>query len=254
MQGRLPETTPADTPAPKPATPGPEGTPRKFAGKYDSPEALEKAYEESQRKITEMGDESARMRALLVEPAAPYTPPARDTGYPAGAPDPSLGEFVTREEAQRLADERFDTRMRTRDEQTRQQQWYSTQQQRLREDFFARYPDLQKQQRLVKAIAEEFQGKYGHLDAPRFLTLWPSIAKELADAAYADIASMKSEFKTEFERGSAERAAGAPPGGTGPVNPPAKTSPAPTPDELRAEAVREDSDRYFASRRPPSRA
>jgi hypothetical protein len=165
-----------------------------------------------------------------------------------------LGEFVTREEAQKLADARFDERMKTRDEQSRQAQWYSTQQQRLREDFFARYPDLQKQQRLVKAIAEEFQGKYGHLDAPRFLTLWPSIAKELADAAYADIASIKSEARAEFERGTADRAAGQPAGTAGTAAPTRSALPAPTPDELRAEAVREDSDRYFASRRPPSRA
>ncbi len=249
LRDRLPDTTPADA---APAPSGPEGTPKKFAGKYDSPEALEHAYEESQRKLTELGEESARMRALLIEPA-PYTPPAPAMGHP-GATDLPPGEFVTREEAQRLADTRFDERMRVMEERGRQQQWYTAQQQRLKEDFFSRYPDLQDHQRLVKATAEELQGKYGHLDAQRFIGLWPSIAKELADTVYADIASLKTKFKAEFERGTAERAAGQPAGTAATAVPPASARPAPTPDELRAEAIREEHERYFAARRSPSRA
>lgn len=258
MDNRLPATGPAETSAGTPAgTPAPTGETQTFyGGKYTSLEEWEKGHREAEQTISRLGEENARLRALLLnpEPTAPpgYVPaqPAPEVGYPA---DASLGDFVTREEAIRLAEQAAERRQHQYLEQQRQVQWYSAQQERLRADFFTRYPDLQKHTRLVAAVTAELAPRYAGLDPQRFLALWPSIAKELSDAVYSELSALKAEHKAEFERMAAERAAGAPVGTAGVAVPPAGAPPPQTPDEARMEALKEEHERYLAARRPPSR-
>jgi hypothetical protein len=79
--------TVVDEGSPAPAEqPEQQDTPRKYAGKYESPEELERAYSELQRKLGEQGEQLGRAK-LMLESDNPFMPEAAPVipGYPMAA-------------------------------------------------------------------------------------------------------------------------------------------------------------------------
>src|SRR3990167_3175583 len=107
MKGLLPEgdTPPAGQPG---AAPPPAATPpKKWAEKYETPDALEAGYKSLETKLGEQGDEIQRLKGLLLSPSVPagsemWAPPATSV---APVADDTGDVFISRAEAKRIASE-----------------------------------------------------------------------------------------------------------------------------------------------------
>jgi hypothetical protein len=255
LQDRLPETTPADTPAAPDAptsSEAPAGTPKRWAGKYDSPDALEAAYLEAQRKITEESERRARLEALLLAPTAPEAPVS--PGHPTVPTVEAPGEFITREEAIRLAEERAEARMRAWQQQWHQAQQITQEQAYWRDEFFRRHPDLKDDLDIVQLKTAEVAQRYAHLPLPTLRAMMPTVLDEIATKSRERLGEIKARKQADDARMTAERAAAAGPAAPGTVTPPPAESPPPTPEQLRIEAEREAAREYYRAKRAPTKA
>lgn len=248
MQDRLPETGPEDTPAPVPAAPA--GETRTYAGKFTTPEALEKAYEESQRLMHESTERAKRLEALVLTPTPGYetypAQPARQEYVPVQVDDTAgASDFITRADADRIAD----TKVRAAMARIEQQRQLSTEQQYWRDEFFRRNPDLKDDEDIVWAKTAEVSQRYLPVlnDPVRSRQVMPMILDEVATKTRERLSKIRASAKAEADQKATERAEGQVPGSTGPASPPI-TPKEQTLDELRQEGIREDEARYEKTR------
>lgn len=249
MAGRLPDTdTPPETTPETP--PAPAGTPeRLYAGKYKTVEEMEAAYGEAQRKITEEAERGKRLEALLFTPSpqqfappVPQPPPAPAYQPQYDAAGNQIPDYVSRAEAERIADERAQRYVgQTMQGYQAQQQW--------RETFWRDHPDLKDSDMLVKAVYNEVAQRYAYLPPDRLPAAMPLILDETAKKTREEISRIKATARAEIQRADAQRAAGQTPGTTTPPNP---TPPrvAKTLDDLRADAIAEEMERYRRATQP----
>lgn len=231
LKSRLPEGDTSD--ADKSAAPD-KGTPaKKWAGKYDSPEALESSYTSLESKLGEQGEEIQRLKGLLLSPSTP-TDTAQWAPAPTTAVEPSPdGEmWVSRADAEKIATERARTEaLRLYNEVSERTYW--------RDEFFRRHSDLKSYEDLVQAKTAEIGQRYAQMPADWVRARMPLLMDEVASKTRERIAAIRAEAKAEANRQSAELADVAAAGTPAPVAPPPQQVEK-TLDELRVDAIREE--------------
>jgi hypothetical protein len=199
-----------DEGSPAPAEqPEQQDTPRKYAGKYESPDELEKAHVELQRKLGEQGEELGRLKTLI---ATPY-PPAPYPGYPATAQyqaptAPAEPEIPVTDEdfyanpkaaltkvyAKAKTDAVEEARKAIREETTR-----AAQLNQLEAQFYSANKDLdpKKDKPLVNYYAEELQREMATLNPYQRQQLYPDPMKEVARRTRDHKADLLNEARTK---------------------------------------------------------
>lgn len=243
MEPEQPGHPQGDTPAQE-AEAAPQKDTRKYAGKYESVEALESAHLELQTKLGQQGESIKRLESLLTAPPQydPYfgqqaQPPAGHPAPEAPASDPT--DFVTRAEAERISQARFEQLWREREAMARQAMQMTQEQQYWRGEFFRQNPDLADDETLVWGVTREVGERYAHLQPQVFRAMMPTILEEIAGKAREKLAKIRSTGKAEAERRAVERAEGQVPGSTGTASPPPAQQPK-TLDELRQQEILEE--------------
>lgn len=242
--------TPADTPADSQA-PAAQPDTRTYAGKYKSPEALEQAYLEAQRKITEESEARRRLEALIAQPyEQPYQAPAPTPGYvdPYTPPADPASDFVTRADVDRYVE----NKLRERDTQQQNQARLNQEQQYWKDEFFRKNPDLKDDELIVRSVTGEVYVRYQHLPLQAQRALMPTMLDEVANKTREKITHYISRGRQEASANAQAQAAGQVPGSPAPASPASQARPQ-TVDEVRATALQEEMQMNLRTRQPISR-
>ncbi len=215
---------------------------RKFAGKYESVDALETGYKELESKLGQQAEAIKRLESLVtaIPPVDYGQPPAQGYAPPEATGEPT--DFITRAEAEKIAEGRFEQRWREREAMARAAQQLSQEQQYWRGEFFRKNPDLIDDETLVWGVTREVGERYAHYPPHVFRAMMPTILDEIAGKTREKIAKIRGAGKAEADRQAAMRAEGQLPSGS-PVAAPTAPAKEKTLDELRQEAIREEMDR-----------
>lgn len=229
-----------DTPEAQEAAP--IGETRKLAGKYESVEALEAGYKELESKLGQQADMIKRLESLIVStPNFGYEQSTPAAYQPQATPEPSAEptDYITRAEAERIAEARLESRLREYALRARAEQQLTAEQQYWRAEFFRKNPDLQDDETLVWGVTREVGERYAHYPPQVFRAMMPNILDEIATKTREKLARIRAAGKADAEQKAAMRAEGQVPGTVGPAGPPPAQKPK-TLDELRQQEILEE--------------
>lgn len=194
------EDTAAGEGSPAPAEPT-QDTPRKWAGKYDAPEDLEKAYQEAQRKLSDMGEENARFKNIITTPA-----PAQ-YGYPAPAEEPTVDFGVTSEEffadpqaaLSKVAKAAAKTAAAAATKAAREEAAKVAQMSQMETQFYSANKDLdpKRDRPLVDYFASQLNAEIAHLQPFQRQQLYPDPMKTVAEKVREYRTGLVEEARTK---------------------------------------------------------
>jgi hypothetical protein len=243
--------TVVDEGSPAPAEqPEQQDTPKKYAGKYESPEELERAYSELQRKLGEQGEQLGRAKLMLesdnpfmpeVAPVISGYPQAASAGVPAAAPTTDVDLGI--DEAAAYADlpgalkkvylkAKNDAAAEAEARVSR-----ATQLNQMEKQFYATNKDLHPQ--VDKPLVEYYASKLAQLPLQVIQANYPDPMKAVAEAVREHKRRYVDEARTKQQTNQPPHVG---PGG-GVASAPASTAPA------KPKSERESFDEYMAELR-----
>jgi hypothetical protein len=224
-----------------------QDTPKKYAGKYESPEELERAYSELQRKLGEQGEQLGKAKLMLesdnpfmleAAPVMPGYPTVANAGVPA-APASSPNGLPTITDEEWYGDR--ETTLRKIEDRTlakfRAEMAQAAQLNQMEKQFYATNKDIHPQ--VDKPLVEYYASKLMQLPPQVIQQNYPDPTKAVAEAVrehkrrYVDEARTKQQTTQPLHVG---------PGG-GVASSPTSTAPA------KPKTAREQHDEYMAELR-----
>lgn len=230
-------TAETDTSPTGPGAVPPAGVPAKqYAGKYNSPEDLEKGYQDLESKLGEQGEELRRMRDLLLTPpvgaAFPAAIPTAPEWPDVSAETIGADAFISRAEAERIATEKGRAEAQRILREGQEQDYW-------RGEFSRRNPDLKDYGDLVQAKIAEIGQKYAHLPPDWVRARMPFLLDEVAQRTRERLAAIRTGIKAEVAAEQQKLAEGQTAGSLGPAAPAAPQRELSL-DDQRLEAIREE--------------
>jgi hypothetical protein len=229
-----------------PAEPAePQDTPKKWAGKYQTPEEMEKAFPELERKLGEQGEELGRLRTIATMPMMPQVAPYQ--GYPQVAPvtQPKPKAPVSQEEwfsdPEATAEKLINLGAERALDKLREENARAAQISQLATQFYAAHKDLdpKRDKPLVNYYADELTAELNGLHPYQRQQLYPDPMKEVARRVRDHKAELLNEARTKQQTTQPLHVG---PGG-GVASAPASTAPA------KPKTAREQHDEYMAELR-----